>query len=131
MPTSLHVVTTSEHCSLSCADGLHPHGMAISLLPTSLNDADADVHAMRFEFDVPAVCCCCVAHCIQATPVWRQIDELCDRSSVVAPLRLQQLRADKQQLQTRLGQQDQVIAQLQDEVAQLRAELDRCRSTQG
>jgi septal ring factor EnvC (AmiA/AmiB activator) len=105
--------------------------MAISFLATSLNDADADVHAMRFEFDVPAFCCCCVAHCIQATPVWRQIDQLCDRSSDVAPLRLQQLRADKQQMQTRLGQQDQVIAQLQDEVAQLRAELDRCRSTQG
>jgi hypothetical protein len=35
---------------------------------------------------------------VQGTPVWRQLDVLCDRSSQVAPTRLRKLRADIQSL---------------------------------
>lgn len=60
--------------------------------------------------------------------MWRQLDEMCDRSPLLAPVRLQQLREDKQQLQVGLEQQQETNSQLSREVAQLRtrvAELEQ------
>lgn len=61
--------------------------------------------------------------CQQASaPVWRQLDELCDKSPLVAPLRLQRLREDMQQLQGGLDMQKQTINQLLEKVEQLSRE---------
>lgn len=61
---------------------------------------------------------------VQGTPVWRQLDVLCDRSSQVAPSRLRKLRADNQSL---LAGNQQLILNNQSLLAgnqQLRADAN-------
>jgi hypothetical protein len=63
-------------------------------------------------------------------PVWRQVDELCDRNPLVAPLRLQRLR-EQQQLDTQLmvanTQLKERNVQLMDRNEQLSREVDQLR----
>jgi hypothetical protein len=45
--------------------------------------------------------------------VWRQLDKLCDKSPLVAPVRLQQLREEKQQLSREVAQLRARVAELE------------------
>jgi chromosome segregation ATPase len=57
--------------------------------------------------------------------VWRQLDDLCDRSPLVAPLRLQRLRHEKQQLQQIKDQLIKRSEQLGEDKQQLQAGFDK------
>lgn len=47
--------------------------------------------------------------------MWRQLDKLCDKSPLVAPMRLQQLREEKQQLSRDVAQLRARVAELEQQ----------------
>lgn len=56
---------------------------------------------------------------VQGTPVWRQLEELCEGSPLLAPARLRQLMADNEQLQQKVQEQQATISQLMQQMGQV------------